>query len=108
MNEKSFIPPRFPLGPPPPTAVLRIARCVAAMFVHDERDRITELRHSPANRYGEPWEEWLDAVASGGFGPDRDGKSVRRIMSCEQLWMLKSFLDDPAESERVAQERKAG
>ena len=35
-------------------------------------------------------------------------KSFRRIMGYEQLWMLKSYLDDPAESEGVAQERKAG
>ena len=35
-------------------------------------------------------------------------KSFRRIMGWEQLWMLKSHLDDPAESTEVAQERKAG
>jgi len=35
-------------------------------------------------------------------------KSFRRIMGYEQLWMLKSYLDDPAESEGVAQDRKAG
>ena len=35
-------------------------------------------------------------------------KSFRRIMGCEQLWMLKSYLDNPAESETVAPERKAG
>ena len=35
-------------------------------------------------------------------------KSFRRIMGCAQLWMLKSYLDNPAESEGVAQERKAG
>ena len=35
-------------------------------------------------------------------------KSFRRIMGYEQLWMLKSYLDSPPESEGVAQERKAG
>ena len=35
-------------------------------------------------------------------------KSFRRIMGCAQLWMLKSYLDNPAESEGVVQERKAG
>jgi transposase-like protein len=35
-------------------------------------------------------------------------KSFRRIMGWKQLWMLKSCLDNPAESEGVAQERKAG
>ena len=35
-------------------------------------------------------------------------KSFRRIMGCEQLWMLQSYLDNPAEREGVAQERKAG
>ncbi len=35
-------------------------------------------------------------------------KSFRRIMGCERLWMLKSNLDNPAESKGVAQERKAG
>ena len=35
-------------------------------------------------------------------------KSFRRIMGFEQLWMLKSYLDNPAESEGVALERKAG
>ncbi len=35
-------------------------------------------------------------------------KSFRRIMGCKQLWMLKSYLDNPAESEGVAQERKTG
>ena len=35
-------------------------------------------------------------------------KSFRRIMGYEQLWMLKSYLDDSAESGEVAQERKAG
>ena len=35
-------------------------------------------------------------------------KSFRRIMGCEQLWMLKSHLDNPAESEGVATERKVG
>ena len=35
-------------------------------------------------------------------------KSFRRIMGCEQLWMLKSYLDSPPESEAVAQERKVG
>ena len=35
-------------------------------------------------------------------------KSFRRIMGCEQLWMLQSYLDNPAESQGVAQERKAG
>ena len=35
-------------------------------------------------------------------------KSFRRIMGCEQLWMLKSYLDSPPEDEEVAQERKVG
>jgi transposase-like protein len=35
-------------------------------------------------------------------------KSFRRIMGCEQLWMLKSYLDNPAEREGVARTRKAG
>ena len=35
-------------------------------------------------------------------------KSFRRIMGWEQLWMLKSYLDNPAESREVAQGRKAG
>lgn len=35
-------------------------------------------------------------------------KSFRRIMGYEQLWMLTSYLDTPAESEGVARERKAG
>ena len=35
-------------------------------------------------------------------------KSFRRIMGWEQLWMLKSHLDNPAESQEVAQKRKAG
>ncbi len=35
-------------------------------------------------------------------------KSFRRIMGCEQLWMLKSYLDSPPESEAVARERKVG
>ncbi len=35
-------------------------------------------------------------------------KSFRRIMGCEQLWMLKSYLDSPVECEGVARERKAG
>jgi transposase-like protein len=35
-------------------------------------------------------------------------KSFRRIMGYEQLWMLKSYLDSPPESEDVARKRKAG
>ncbi len=35
-------------------------------------------------------------------------KSFRRIMGCEQLWMLKSYLDSPADSKGAARERKAG
>jgi transposase-like protein len=35
-------------------------------------------------------------------------KSFRRVMGYEQLWMLESYLDNPAESKEVAQERKAG
>jgi hypothetical protein len=35
-------------------------------------------------------------------------KSFRRIMGWEQLWMLKSYLDNPAESKKVAREKKAG
>ncbi len=35
-------------------------------------------------------------------------KSFRRVMGWEQLWMLKTYLDNPAESQEVAQERKAG
>ena len=35
-------------------------------------------------------------------------KSFRRIMGYEQLWMLKSCLDNPAESEGVARQRKTG
>jgi transposase-like protein len=35
-------------------------------------------------------------------------KSFRRVMGWKQLWMLESYLDNPAESEGVAQERKAG
>ena len=35
-------------------------------------------------------------------------KSFRRIMGWKQLWMLESYLDKPAESEAVAQKRKAG
>ncbi len=34
--------------------------------------------------------------------------SFRRIMGWKQLWMLKSYLDNPAESEGVAREREAG
>ncbi len=34
--------------------------------------------------------------------------SFRRIMGWRQLWMLESYLDNPAESEAVARERKAG
>ena len=33
-------------------------------------------------------------------------KSFRRIMGCEQLWMLQSYLDNPEENEGVAPERK--
>ncbi len=35
-------------------------------------------------------------------------ESFRRIMGYEQLWMLKTHLDNPSESQEVAQERKAG
>ncbi len=35
-------------------------------------------------------------------------KSFRRIMGCEQLWILKSYLDNAAEGEGVARERKTG
>jgi len=35
-------------------------------------------------------------------------KSFRRIMGHEQLWMLKSQLDNPAESKGVARQRKTG
>jgi putative transposase len=35
-------------------------------------------------------------------------RSFRRIMGCEQLWMLKSYLDSPPENEGVAHERKVG
>ena len=35
-------------------------------------------------------------------------KSSRRIMGWNQLWMLKSYLDNPADGDAVAQERKAG
>ena len=35
-------------------------------------------------------------------------KSFRRIMGWNQLWMLKSYLDNPAQSQEVAQKRKAG
>ena len=35
-------------------------------------------------------------------------KSFRRIMGYEQLWMLKSYLDNLEESKAVAQERKDG
>jgi len=35
-------------------------------------------------------------------------KSFRRIMGCEQLWMLESYLDGSADSAEVAQERKIG
>jgi len=35
-------------------------------------------------------------------------KSFRRIMGHEQLWMLKSYLDGPEDSTKVAQERKVG
>ena len=35
-------------------------------------------------------------------------KSFRRIMGWKQMWILKSCLDNPAESEGVAQERKVG
>ena len=35
-------------------------------------------------------------------------KSFRRIMGYEQLWMLKTHLDNPSESEAVARERKTG
>ncbi len=35
-------------------------------------------------------------------------KSFRRIMGYEQLWMLKTHLDNPSESKAVARERKTG
>ena len=35
-------------------------------------------------------------------------KSFRRIMGCEQLWMLTCYLDNPARRYGVAWERKAG
>jgi len=35
-------------------------------------------------------------------------KSFRRIMGHEQLWMLKSHLDNPAEGGGVARQRKTG
>jgi len=35
-------------------------------------------------------------------------KSFRRVMGWKQLWMLQSYLDDPTENQKVAQERKAG
>ena len=35
-------------------------------------------------------------------------KSFGRIMGYEKLWMLKTHLDNPAESEGVAPQRKAG
>ncbi len=53
-----------------------LARCVAAMFVYDERDRIAELRNPPANRPGKPLEGWFDGAALGGFGPSGHGAVV--------------------------------
>ena len=35
-------------------------------------------------------------------------KSFRRVMGYEQLWMLKTHLDNPSESKAVARERKTG
>ena len=35
-------------------------------------------------------------------------KSFRRIMGCEQLWMLDSYLDSPSEGIEVARDKKAG
>ena len=35
-------------------------------------------------------------------------KSFRRVMGWKQLWMLKSYLDSPRESEEVARKKKAG
>ena len=35
-------------------------------------------------------------------------KSFRRIMGYEQLWMLKTHLDNPSESKAIARERKTG
>ncbi len=35
-------------------------------------------------------------------------KSFRRIMGYQQLWMLKSYLDNPVEDEGVARKRKTG
>ena len=49
--------------------------------------------------------EQAEMAASALIGTE---KSFRRITGCEQLWMLQSYLDNPAESQGVAQERKAG
>lgn len=35
-------------------------------------------------------------------------KSFRRIMGYQQLWMLAAYLDDPPETEKIAQQRKVG
>ncbi len=35
-------------------------------------------------------------------------KSFRRIMGWKQLWILQTYLDNPTDSEEVAQKRKVG
>jgi len=85
------------------------------MFMYDERDRVAELGDSSTYQTSESSYKqaclWKDGsmvlrwVASALIATE---KSFRRIMGHEQLWMLKSQLDNPAESKGVARQRKTG
>ena len=46
------------------------------MFMHNERDRVSQLWDSSANGPSEPLEGWFDGAALGGFGADRNGEVV--------------------------------
>jgi hypothetical protein len=39
---------------------------------------------------------------------DRHEKHYRRIMGYEHLWVLKAFLDEPADQKEIAKKRRAG
>ena len=54
------------------------------------------------------WQSGSMALRWAAAGFIETEKNYRRIMGCQQLWMLKAALDEPLEEETFANERKCG
>jgi transposase-like protein len=82
----------------------KLTRCLATTNVIDSTHWGVRQRTNRVTN----WQDGSMALRWAGAAFEATAKGFRKIMGCQQLWMLKAHLDESTEKQEVAAKKKAG